>query len=95
MGPINNENWSFCSYRLLNLKGFITLSGLEDSSGHIRFLYSVTITEDDQRDILQKDFSCIDDACHFLNRHYSHWQFHNAESQKKGGGCASCQAKGA
>ena len=95
MGLVNGENWNVCHYKSLNLKGFITLSALEDPLHGIRLLYSVTITEDDRRDVFQKDFSRLDDACHFLNRHYAHWEFVNIQDQGLGGGCATCQAKGA
>ena len=93
MAVVNTENWNFSCYKSLNLKSFISLSAYPDPHGGVTFIYCVTVSEDDGQDILQKDFTDLAEACHFLNVHYAHWKFVGLAEERQG--CSNCQAKGA
>jgi hypothetical protein len=57
------------------------------------FIYMTTVLDEDNNEILQEDFATVDDACHFINSKYSDlWDFVDARSTIKEGGCSSCSA---
>jgi hypothetical protein len=89
---INADNWTYTHYKATDMKAFISFGAsadiLDDS-----FIYMTTILDSENNEIFQKDFSTVDDACHFINNKYSNlWDFVDARSTKKEGGCSSCTA---
>ena len=91
MVAVTEENWNSCHYTKAGLKGFVSLNALQDIRDRVKILYCVTVSDEHERDICQKDFGTIEKACDFINQHYAHWEFVNLVKNKKG--CSSCVAK--
>lgn len=89
---ITPENWTHCSFKNGNLKAVITFGAspdiLDDS-----FVYYVTVLDEDNNEVFQKEFSVIDKACSYINARYSDvWELSDALKSTKEGGCATCIA---
>lgn len=95
MNNITENNWTFCHFKSLQLKAFISFGAdpVEDLSAEPALLYFVTLTDHDDAEVFQSDFEKLDLACDFLNEKYGHWEFINAEEDNGGGGCGTCAAK--
>ena len=92
MNAIDAKNWNFCLYESLDLKSFIALNAVFVPPDGVKFLYCVTVSEGDRKEIFQKDFEIVEDACRFINGRYSHWKLTNLEDVSHHKGCSSCQA---
>ncbi|MCO4795270.1 MAG: hypothetical protein KC493_16245 [Bacteriovoracaceae bacterium] len=91
---VNQENWNYAFYKSSKLKAFISLVG-EEKEGETQLLYTVTVTDPDDNEKFQVDFSELDSALLKLNDQYGHWSFINlekGEDKDSGDGCGSCAA---
>ncbi|MEX0798614.1 MAG: hypothetical protein WEB87_01110 [Bacteriovoracaceae bacterium] len=89
---ITSENWTHCSYAHGNLKAMITFGGSPDILEYT-FIYYVTVLDQDNNEVFQKEFQSLDDACRHINIKYSNmWKLENAIKPKKAGGCSTCIA---
>lgn len=89
---ITPENWTFCSFSHENLKAIITFGAspdiLDDS-----FVYYVTVLDDDNNEVYQKEYATIELACEAINNKYSDlWELKDATRPAKAGGCSTCIA---
>jgi len=93
---ITIENYSYCRYKSDKLKAYISIGAepLERESTKIQDLYFLTVTEDDYKEVLQRSFKTLPEACLAINEDYGQWQLHNLEFQAKvkKSGCDSCSA---
>lgn len=90
MGAINEGNWNFCRYESKHTKSFVSLGGVERPGRGPEAVYSVTVEDGGGREVLQKDFPTLGEACRFINRRYAHWSFVDGSAS---GGCATCHAR--
>lgn len=90
---INSDNWTFCHYASNNKKAVITFGASPDMPED-NFEYYVTVVDEDNNELFQKDFSKLDVACKYINQRYQDiWDFVDATSNaKKAGGCSTCVA---
>lgn len=90
---INSDNWTFCHYAAINAKAVITLGASPDMQED-QFDYFVTVIDDDNNEIFQKDFNKLATACSYINNRYADiWNFIDATAKiKKEGGCSTCVA---
>ncbi|MBI99618.1 MAG: hypothetical protein CME67_00180 [Halobacteriovoraceae bacterium] len=89
---ITPENWTFCSFSHEELKAIITFGAspdiLDDS-----FVYYVTVLDQDNNEVYQKEFFSIEMACDHINAKYSNiWEITDATRPTKSGGCSTCIA---
>ncbi len=89
---ITPQNWTHCSFSHENLKAMITFGAspdiLEDS-----FVYYVTVLDEDNNEVFQKEFETIEQACGHINKKYNDlWSIEDALAPKIEGGCSSCVA---
>ena len=89
---INRDNWNFCYYASAELKGLVSLNGRPTRDDQVQIFYSVTVSDGEDRDIYQKDFDGLSEACRFLNERYAHWKFIDP-SRGVEGKCSTCVAK--
>jgi hypothetical protein len=90
---INSDNWTFCHYASEQLKAVITFGASPDTSEK-EFDYYVTVVDEDNTEVFQKEFNKLDIACKYINQRYSDiWDFVDATAAtKKAGGCSTCVA---
>lgn len=88
----NLENWGTSSYSNENIKAFISLAGALSESENTNIIYAVTVLENDEVEVFQKDFTELTQAIEFTNNRYGHWDFSDQGLKKSGGGCSDCSA---
>lgn len=89
---ITPQNWTHCSFSHENLRAMITFGAspdiLDDS-----FVYYVTVLDEDNNEVFQKEFETIGLACDYINSKYTDlWEMTDALTPKKEGGCSTCVA---
>jgi len=89
----NENNWNFSQFVLGDLTAFISLCG-ENNNENIEYFYSLTVVDQDNKELFQKDFKVLSEACNSINSKYQdYWQFQQSiEEKKEGSGCDSCVA---
>lgn len=91
---IGPSNWTYTHYSNQDLKALVTVGAyLQDNE--VKEEFFATIIDEDGRDIFQKSFVDLDEACHYLNKRFQKiWKFTDATrpSNGKEGGCATCVA---
>ena len=93
---IDIENWTFCQYKSLNLKAFISLSGEPTSTEEVQYFYHVTVSDLEDLEVFQSEHPKLELAIEQINNKYGHWDFTNLTvtetASDDGGGCGSCSA---
>ena len=106
---IDAKNWTYCQYNSLKLKAFISLTGEPsealDGNSHqsseVKIGYTLTLTDEEFKEIYQETFSDLQMAADAINQKYGHWNLLNLldgtvngikENSSKDEGCDSCQA---
>jgi hypothetical protein len=90
MQCVNLENWNYCRYEKEAFMALITFGANPDSVAEDRIEYYVTVLEDEQKEIFQKSFESLSEACFYLNENYSDWTFEDQTATKSG--CSTCAA---
>lgn len=90
MQSVNTDNWTFCRYEKENFLAQITFGANPESIAEDRLEYYVTVLQDEEKEIFQKEFTTLQDACLYLNASYSDWNFVNQTAEKTG--CSTCAA---
>ena len=90
---INSDNWTFCHYASKDTKAVITIGASPELEQDL-FEYFVTVIDEDNNEVFQKEFLKLDSACTYINARYKDmWEFIDATAQvKKDGGCSTCVA---
>jgi hypothetical protein len=94
MGPCHQLNWSTSFYKTPKLKAFISFAAIPDQDT-VKSFYAVTISDHDNLEIYQEDYSDLARALDILNERYKHWEFvemGQANKSAHGDGCSSCAA---
>jgi hypothetical protein len=89
---ITANNWNYCYYEAKELKSFISLTAEPNEAESL--FYSVTVTDVNEQELQQSDFTDLKEACAFINNHYKAWDFKDltVKTGDKTGSCSSCQA---
>lgn len=83
------DNWTFCQYKSLKLKAFISMGGTPEND----IVYYVTCTDlEDKKDFFQTDYQSIEKALTDINHRYGHWPLADLRATDDEGGCGSCSA---
>ncbi len=90
MQCINIENWSYCRYQKGDFMAMITFGASLDSIQEGALEYYVTVLENEEREVYQKDFDSLTEACLYLNENYGDWTLKDQTATKSG--CSTCAA---
>lgn len=90
MRCVNTENWTYCRYQMGNVLAMISFGANPESLKEDRLEYYVTVLEDEEKEIFQKEFNSLSDACLYLNENYGDWTFEDQTATKSG--CSTCAA---
>ena len=90
MQCVNIENWSYCRYEKGDFVAMISFGASPDSLEDQQLEYYVTVIEKESKEIFQKVFDSVTEACCYLNENYSDWTFENQTATKSG--CSTCAA---
>lgn len=89
---ITSENWTHCTFSHENLKALITF-GASPEAAEDMFVYYVTVLDDGNNELFQREFKSLKAACGYINKKYrSIWTLSDALKPKKEGGCSTCIA---
>lgn len=90
MQCINIENWTYCRYEKGDFMAMISFGANPKSIAEDRLEYYVTVLEKEEKEIFQKTFDSVTEACFYLNENYADWTFENQTATKSG--CSTCAA---
>lgn len=90
MQCVNAENWTYCRFENQNFMALITFGADPESIQDDRLEYYVTVLEDEEKEIFQKSFDSLAEACLYLNENYGDWKFNDQTATKSG--CSTCAA---
>ncbi|RLA63545.1 MAG: hypothetical protein DRQ88_01745 [Epsilonproteobacteria bacterium] len=87
---LTSDNWTFCQYKSLKLKAFISLGGTPDQD----IVYYVTCTDlEDKKDFFQTEYPELLHALEDINKRYGHWPLADLRApDEEDAGCGSCSA---
>lgn len=87
---VTPDNWTFCRFESSGFRAFISFGADPETLAQGRYLYFLTVTEGEDKEVLQETFSSLSAACLSLNQRYSGWNFIDQTAGKEG--CGSCEA---
>lgn len=87
---LTTDNWTFCQYKSLKFKAFISMGGTPEKG----IVYYVTCTDqEDKKEFFQTDYCELEEALSDINNRYGHWPILDQRVADDEGGCGSCSAK--
>lgn len=92
LSKVTPDNWSYCRFRLGEMVAFISYGAESPSPEIIQEYYYLTLQDEDFKELFQRKFEGLEEACHQLNMSYDHWDFEDPTQPSDEGGCGSCQA---
>lgn len=90
MQCVNLENWTYTRYTNEDFMALITFGADPESILEDRLDYYVTVLENEEKEIFQKHFTALSEACLFINEKYGDWEFQDETATKSG--CSTCAA---
>jgi hypothetical protein len=90
MNIITPDNWTFCHFKTVELKAFISMSGAPSLGHEVQVNYVVTLTDLEHQELFQSEFNDLSSAVSCLNDRYGHWEFFDAENPPETDGCSTC-----
>jgi hypothetical protein len=87
---ITPQNWTHTRYESGVFRAFISFGADPESLAQGRYLYFLTLTEGEDKEIHQEVFPTLSEACIKANQKFSDWQFIDQNAPKSG--CSSCVA---
>ena len=90
MQSINVKNWSYCRFLNHHFMAFISFGSHPEKVEFGELEYYVTVLEDKEKEVFQKTFDSLTEACLYLNQHYGDWNFEDQTAPKSG--CSTCAA---
>lgn len=94
MEACHQLNWSTSFFKSAKLKAFISFVAVP-AGDDVKSLYALTVSDHDNLEIYQEDYSELSKALEALNSRYKHWEFVEMGQSNKsahGDGCSSCAA---
>ncbi len=89
-GIVSPQNWTACRYEQGPFRAFISFGADPEHLERQLYLYFVTVTEGEDREIHQEEFTSLSAACETLNMRYKTWNFIDQAAPKSG--CSTCVA---
>ncbi len=90
MQCVNVENWSYCRFEKGAFLALITFGADPESLAQDQMEYYVTVLENEEKEVFQKKFESLPEACLYLNDAYGDWSFQDQTATKSG--CSTCAA---
>lgn len=90
MQSVNVENWSYCRYASGSFMALVTFGADPESVMEDRMEYYVTVLENEEKEVFQKTFQNVAEACLYLNQNYGDWGLQDQMVKKSG--CSTCAA---
>lgn len=90
MHSINLENWTYTRYSNADFMALVTFGADPESLKEDRMEYYVTVLQNEEKEVFQKRFDALGDACLFINENYADWEFQDETATKSG--CSTCAA---
>ncbi len=87
---ITPSNWTACRFESGPYRAYVSFGADPESLAQGRYLYFVTVTEGEEKEVHQETFLTLSEACAELNRKYADWSFVDQAAPKEG--CGSCVA---
>lgn len=88
---ITPQNWTATRFETGNYRAFISFGADPDTIEAGQYLYFVTVTEGEEKEIFQEAHSTLSRACEHINLKYaSTWSFVDQSAPKSG--CSTCVA---
>lgn len=88
---VTAQNWTSCRYESGVYRAFISFGADPETLAQGRYLYFVTVTEGEDKEVFQETFGSLNLACVHLNEKYAgSWNFVDQAAPKSG--CDSCVA---
>ena len=88
---VTPNNWTACRYESGVYRAFVSFGADPETLALGRYLYFVTVTEGEDKEVFQELFNSLGQACEHLNQKYSgNWTFIDQTASKDG--CDSCVA---
>jgi hypothetical protein len=88
---ISPQNWTSCRYESGPYRAFISFGADPETLAQGHYLYFVTVTEGEEREIHQEAFATLSEACLRINHKYAtDWTFVDQTAPKSG--CSTCVA---
>lgn len=88
---ITPRNWTACRYESGDYRAFISFGADPETIARGQYLYFVTVTEGEEKEIFQMTFDTLTLACEAINQKYApDWKFVDQTAPKSG--CDSCVA---
>ena len=88
MEEITTSNWMSCYYKSSKL--FASISIGMDYSLDDAMDYFITISDHDNKEVLQRKFANLEEALVQINNDYSNWEFTDSTLPEKSNGCNDC-----
>ncbi|MBT6324526.1 MAG: hypothetical protein HOJ35_01025 [Bdellovibrionales bacterium] len=88
MEEITRNNWMSCYYKSSKL--FASISIGMDYSSNDAMDYFITISDHDNKEVLQRKFENLEEALIQINNDYSNWEFTDSTIPQKSSGCDDC-----
>ncbi len=88
MEEITINNWMSCYYKSSKL--FASISIGMDYGRDAAMDHFITISDHDNKEVLQRKFSSLEEALVNINNDYSTWQFTDSTLPEKSNGCNDC-----
>ena len=89
---IDSENWSYARLQNGAYSIGIFIGADEASLNEGGYIYYLTLLENEEKEIFQKEFHSLFDAINFANNKYHDWKFQDLRTATSGEGCGSCSA---
>lgn len=90
---ITVENWNFSYFKLQDTKAFISFCAQPiENTGEVSIQYAVTVTDSDENELFQQNFTELPLAIAQINERYKNWEFFNLSERSDKGGCGTCSA---
>lgn len=86
MDQITTENWTFCHYKSSKLISSISVGMAHGASME----YFITVSDHDDREVVQRKFDTLEQAIKQLNTDYFEWDFINLNVSPSSNGCSDC-----
>jgi hypothetical protein len=87
---VSPQNWTSCRFESGPFRAFISFGADPETLESGNYLYFLTVTEGENREVHQEVHSTLSSACEVLNTRYADWNFVDLGAPKSG--CSTCVA---
>ena len=87
---VTPTNWTACRFESGDYRAYVSFGADPETLELGRYLYFVTITEGEDKEVFQETHDSLSRACLALNQKCADWTFVDQTAPKSG--CSSCVA---